>query len=58
MPFFVFHSVLKVIQVTLVSKGYTQNFTFTKEDGEDEVARITLPSYLFQNQGESMTACS
>jgi len=39
-----------VLQVSLVPKGYQRNFTFTEEDYDDEVARITLPSHLFQNQ--------
>ena len=43
---------LTVIQVSLVPKGYDKNFTFAEEDDTDEVARIIIPSYLFQNQGK------
>ncbi|XP_068737030.1 adhesion G protein-coupled receptor L3-like [Montipora capricornis] len=39
-----------VIQLSLVPKGYTQNFTFTNDYEEDEAARITLPSHIFRNQ--------
>ncbi|XP_078355773.1 adhesion G protein-coupled receptor L4-like, partial [Oculina patagonica] len=39
-----------VLQVSLVQKGYTGNFTFTEEDDTEEVARITLPSSLFHKQ--------
>lgn len=40
-----------VIHVSLVPKGYANNFTFSGEDNFEEVAKITLPSYLFRNQG-------
>ena len=40
-----------VIHVSLVPKGYVDNFTFSGEDNFEEVAKITLPSYLFRNQG-------
>ena len=40
-----------VIHVSLVPKGYANNFTFSGEDNLGEVAKITLPSYLFRNQG-------
>lgn len=38
-----------VLQVSRVLKGHKQNFTFSKGDEEEDVARITLPSYLFFN---------
>ena len=47
----VFYSHLVVLQVSLVAKGHPRDFTFTAEDNIDEAARITLPSYLFQTQG-------
>ncbi|PFX16922.1 putative G-protein coupled receptor 133 [Stylophora pistillata] len=37
-----------VLQVSLVPRGYHRSFTFTGAVDLDEVARITLPSYLFQ----------
>ena len=40
-----------VIHISLVPKGYADNFTFSGEDNFEEVAKITLPSYLFRNQG-------
>ncbi|CAH3166343.1 unnamed protein product [Porites lobata] len=39
-----------VIHVSLVPKGYANNFTFSGEDNFEEVAKLTLPSYLFRNQ--------
>ncbi|KAM7449252.1 hypothetical protein ABFA07_002809 [Porites harrisoni] len=39
-----------VIHVSLVPKGYADNFTFSGEDNFEEVAKIILPSYLFRNQ--------
>lgn len=39
-----------VLQVSLVPKGYRQNFTFTGAKGVDEETRITLPSFLFQTK--------
>ena len=41
-----------VLQVSLVPKGYRQNFTFTGAKGLDEETRITLPSFLFQTKGK------
>lgn len=46
-----FYFYLAVLQVSLVPKGYSRNFTFTEEDDTKEVARITLPSFLFHKQG-------
>ena len=40
-----------VLYTSLVPKGYANNFTFSEEDNFEEVAKITLPSYLFRNQG-------
>jgi len=39
-----------VLQVSLLPKGYTRKFSFTGQEGTEEVARITLPPYLFQEQ--------
>ncbi|XP_073250628.1 adhesion G-protein coupled receptor D1-like [Porites lutea] len=39
-----------VIHVSLVPKGYADNFTFSGEDNFEEVAKITLPSSSFRNQ--------
>ncbi|CAH3026764.1 unnamed protein product, partial [Porites evermanni] len=39
-----------VLYTSLVPKGYANNFTFSEEDNFEEVAKITLPSYLFRNQ--------
>ena len=41
-----------VLQVSLVPKGYRQNFTFTGAKGLDEETRITLPPFLFQTKGK------
>ena len=41
-----------VLQVALVPKGDPNNFTFSGEGDAEKLAKITLPSYLFQNQGE------
>jgi len=51
-PFqFLFFYLSAVLQVSLLPKGYPRNFTFTEQEGTGEVARITLPPYLFQEQG-------
>ncbi|KAM7449250.1 hypothetical protein ABFA07_002808 [Porites harrisoni] len=39
-----------VLQVALVAKGDPNNFTFSGEGDAEKLAKITLPSYLFQNQ--------
>lgn len=38
--------------MALVAKGDSNNFTFSGEGDAEKLAKITLPSYLFQNQGE------
>ena len=38
--------------MALVAKGDPNNFTFSGEGDAEKLAKITLPSYLFQNQGE------
>ena len=48
---FLFSYLTVVLQVSLLPKGFSRNFTFTEQEGTGEVARITLPPYLFQEQG-------
>jgi len=39
-----------VLQVSLLPRGYSGNFTFTEQEDFEDVARITLPPSLFQEQ--------
>ena len=46
-----FHYLTVVLQVSLVPKGFSGNFSFTEQQDTEELARITLPPNLFQEQG-------